>query len=180
MNTFTKTILGAASLAGLMGMTGAAVAQDADWELSGYAAVTSDYKFRGISQGDRDPSPQGSLNLTGPDGWYIGTWASTVDFTPANGSNPYWELDIYGGKHFDLAGFADLNIQAYYYSYPSVNLPAGSPELSYFEGIAQLSKSFDALTLTATCLAHPQSSSRARTRWPADHRLAAPARRSPA
>lgn len=157
MKNFTKLLLGAMSLVGVAGTSNVAVAQDApEWALSGYVAVTSDYKFRGISQNDRDPSPQGSLNVTGPDGWYIGTWMSSVDFTPAGGTNPYWEMDIYGGKHFDLAGFADLNVQAYYYAYPSANLPAGAPELSYFEGIAQLSKTIDALTLTATWAYSPE------------------------
>ena len=81
MKNLTKLFLGAASLVGLLSTTGgAAVAQDAaaapDWALSGYVAATSDYRFRGISQNDRNFAPQGSLTVTGPDGFYVSAWAS--------------------------------------------------------------------------------------------------------
>src|SRR5688572_2731372 len=111
MKNLTKMLLGVASFASLMGVAAPAVAQDEmPFSLSGYVAVTSDYRFRGISQSDRDFAPQGSLNLVGPDGWYVGTWASTVDFDPTNSGNPHVEVDIYGGKKTDLWGFAEWNI----------------------------------------------------------------------
>ena len=63
----------------------------------------------------------GHLNLTGPEGFYVGTWASTVDWQLAGiNNNPYVEVDIYGGKHTDLWG-VDWNIEPYYYSYPDAN-----------------------------------------------------------
>lgn len=159
MKNLTKTLLAAAGLSALF--AGApAMAQDAPaFSLSGALAVTTDYRFRGISQNQRTAAPQGTLNLTGPDGFYVGTWLSAVDFDPTpNSSQPELEVDIYGGKHFDLSGYADLNIEAYYYSYPSASLPAGSPDVSYFEGIAQLSHSFDALSVTATWAYSPNLS----------------------
>lgn len=149
MKNLTKVFLGAITAAGMM-TAAPAFADDApDWGLSGYVAVTSDYKFRGISQNDRDPAPQGSLNLTGPDGFYVGTWLSQIDFDPTAGSNPYLEMDIYGGKHTDLWG-VDWNIEPYYYSYPAASTPGGAPTPDYFELINQLSKTFGAVSLTAT------------------------------
>jgi uncharacterized protein (TIGR02001 family) len=150
MKTLTKTLLAAASLAGLF-CAAPALADDAPaWSLSGGLAVTSDYRFRGISQNQRTVAPQGTLNLTGPDGFYVGTWLSQVDWDPAaNSSNPNFEMDIYGGKHFDLDGYADLNVEAYYYSYPDQKYP-GLATANFFEGIFQLSHSYDALSLTAT------------------------------
>ena len=157
MKNLTKMLLGAASFAGLMGVAAPAMAQDTpEFSLSGYATVTSDYRFRGISQSDRDFAPQGSLNLTGPDGWYVGTWASTVDFDPTNSSNPHVEVDIYGGKHTDLWGFADWNIQPYYYAYPSADVPAGAPSPDYFELINQLSHTYGPVSLTATWAWSPE------------------------
>ena len=155
MKNLTKLFLGAASLVGLLGGASVPVlAQDAaapapDFALTGYVAVTSDYRFRGISQSNRDFAPQGSLNLTGPDGFYVGTWASTIDFDPGNSSNPYVEVDIYGGKHTDLWGF-DWNIEPYYYSYPSADIPAGAPKPDYFELINQVSHPLGPVALTAT------------------------------
>jgi uncharacterized protein (TIGR02001 family) len=108
--------------------------------------VTSDYKFRGISQGERDFAPQGSLTVTGPEGFYVSAWASTVDFTPGSGNAPEVELDIYGGKHTDLWG-VDWNFMPYYYAYPS---EPGGYNADYFELINQLTKAVGPATFTAT------------------------------
>jgi len=151
MKNLTKLALGAASLAGLIGVSVPAVAQDApEFALTGSVAVTSDYRFRGISQSDRSAAPQGSLTLTGPDGFYVSAWASRVDFDPTNSGNPHMELDIYGGKHTDLWG-VDWNFMPYYYAYPAADIPAGAPSPDYFELINQLSHTADfGLTGTAT------------------------------
>jgi uncharacterized protein (TIGR02001 family) len=151
MTNLTKTILGALSLAGIAAAT-PAFADDAPaapaWALAGTIDMQSDYKFRGISQNERNPSPQATLNLTAPDGFYAGTWLSTIDFTPGPTGNPYLEMDIYGGKHTDLWG-VDWNIEPYYYSYPAENYP-GAPQSDYFELINQFTKAFGPFTAQAT------------------------------
>jgi uncharacterized protein (TIGR02001 family) len=150
MKKMTNLLLGAASLAGLCAVTAPAFAQDAPaWALSGAVTVTSDYRFRGISQNDRSVAPQGTLNVTGPEGFYIGAWASKVDFDPTNSGNPHMELDIYGGKHTDLWG-VDWNFEPYYYAYPAADIPAGAPKPDYFELINQFTKAFGPLSLTGT------------------------------
>ena len=144
MKNFTKMVLGAASFAGLLSVSAPAVAQDApDFALAGTVAVTSDYRFRGISQSDRSFAPQGSLTLTGPEGFYISAWGSSVDFDPGKSGNPYMELDIYGGKHTDLWGYADWNFMPYYYAYPAADIPVGATKPDYFELINQLSHTYD-------------------------------------
>jgi uncharacterized protein (TIGR02001 family) len=154
MKSFTKTLLSAASLMGVL--TGNAMAQDVappapDFALTGAVAVQSDYRFRGISQNNTNPAPQGTVNLTGPDGFYVGTWLSQTDWKLAGkNNNPGFEMDIYGGKHFDLDGYADLNVEAYYYAYPDASQPAGSKKASYIENIDQLSHSWGPVSLTAT------------------------------
>ncbi len=160
MTTLTKNLMmGAAGLAGLVAMTAPAFADDFDWgTVSAYVDVQSDYRFRGISQNNLQPAPQASINWSGPDGFYAGVWASKTDwigfFTPF--SSPTYEVDLYGGKHFDLGG-TDLNVEAYYYSYPDANtgLLGGTETASYFEGIFQLSHSFGSLALTATAAFSP-------------------------
>jgi uncharacterized protein (TIGR02001 family) len=131
--------------------------------LTGYVAVTNDYRFRGITQDKKDVSPQGSLNWTGPDGFYAGTWLSKVNWDGHN--NPSLEMDIYAGKHFDLDG-TDLNVEAYYYSYPEYSLPG--PAASYYETIVQLSHTFGPLTLTATGANSPEWSLDGGTGWYAE------------
>src|ERR1700748_3365500 len=109
MKNLTKTLLGAVSLLSLGGIA-TAYADDAapapDFQVSGAVAAQSDYRFRGISQNSREFAPQGTINLTAPDGFYAGTWASKVNW---GGNNPSYETDFYGGKHFDLDG-TDLNV----------------------------------------------------------------------
>ena len=150
MKNLTKLFLGAASLAGLVAVTAPSFAQDAPpWAITGAIDIQSDYKFRGISQNKRDPSPQGTLNVTGPEGFYVGTWASTVDWQAFGmNNNPSVEVDIYGGKHTDLWG-VDWNIEPYYYAYPSANT-LGTATADYFELINQFTKAFGPLTLTGT------------------------------
>lgn len=148
MKNLMKLVLGAVSVAAVS-VSAPAFADDAPtWALAGTIDVQSDYKFRGISQNERDPSPQGTLNLTGPDGFYAGTWLSTVDFTAGKSGNPYLEMDLYAGKHTDLWG-VDWNIEPYYYSYPAENYPGG-PQSDYFELINQLTKSFGPVTAQVT------------------------------
>src|SRR5437868_4304399 len=149
MKNLTKLFLGTVSLAGVVTAAAPAFAQDAPpWTLTGYVAATSDYRFRGISQNDRNFAPQGSLNINGPDGFYVGAWASQVDFDPTSSNNPEVELDIYGGKHTDLWG-VDWNFEPYYYSYPAEKYGAG-PNADYFEIQNQFSKSFGPLALSGT------------------------------
>jgi len=118
--------------------------------ITGYLAAESDYRYRGISQNNTAVTPEGSLNWSGPDGFYLGTWAAQVDW---GGHNPNVEVDIYGGKHFDLGG-TDLNIEGYYYSYPEAKFPG--TVASYYEAQGQLSHTFDKLTLTATGAYSPE------------------------
>lgn len=181
MNKFgINLMLGAASLIGVAASSGAAYADDApapEWgTFSAYVDVQSDYRFRGISQNDRQFAPQASINWSGPDGFYAGVWASKTrwnngidafcddeeDFCDNHlGGTPSFELDLYGGKHFDI-GFADLNIEAYYYSYPDYNKfigeasNFGDKKASYFEGIGQLQHSFGDLSLTLTGAMSPE------------------------
>lgn len=155
------------AMAALAALGTAAYADDAaaapatpDWgKISAYVAVQSDYRYRGISQNNSDFTPEGSVNWSGPMGFYAGTWIAKVDW---GGNNPSYELDIYGGKHFDLDG-TDLNVEAYYYSYPDAAF--GGTKASYFETIGQLSHAFDKLTLTATGAYSPEWSLSGGTGW---------------
>jgi len=47
-------------------------------EASGNVTLATDYRFRGISQGDRSPAIQGGFDLGWDSGFYAGTWASNT------------------------------------------------------------------------------------------------------
>jgi uncharacterized protein (TIGR02001 family) len=171
-----KLSLAAALLAGVAVTPSAALADAPapSWgTLSAYVALASDYRFRGISQDDKNPSPEASLNWTGPDGFYAGTWLaktnwSSVAWSPTDGASPTFEMDLYAGKHFDLDG-TDLNVEAYYYSYPDANKNILGPKAaSYYETIVQLAHTFGPLTLTATGANSPEWSLGGGTGWYAE------------
>lgn len=147
--------------AALVAVAGPAFADDAPaWgTFSAYMAVQSDYRFRGISQNNREVTPEASLNWTGPEGFYAGTWLAKTNW---GSNNPSFEMDLYGGKHTDIYG-TDLNIEAYYYSYPDANYPG--TKASYFETIGQLSHPFGPLTLTLTGAYSPEWSLSGGTGW---------------
>src|SRR5262245_8155981 len=63
--------------------------------VSSTITATSDYDFRGITQSAKDPAIQASLDFAMDSGWYIGAWASNVDFGDAADVN--YEVDLYTG-----------------------------------------------------------------------------------
>jgi len=93
-------------------------------EVSGNVALTSDYRFRGISQSDEEFAVQGGFDVAFEPGFYIGTWGSSVDFDvnavdgedAADGS---LELDYYAGWSGPI-GDTDFGIDVgyIYYDYP--------------------------------------------------------------
>jgi uncharacterized protein (TIGR02001 family) len=157
-----KLTMVAALMAGVAVSATAAVAEEASVldGFSAYVAGTTDYRYRGISQNSTQFTPQGSINWAGDYGFYAGTWLSKVDW---GGNDPSLEADWYIGKHTDLGG-TDLNVEAYYYSYPEYRRNGG-PVASYYETIAQLSHAFGPLTLTATGAWSPEWSLHAGEGW---------------
>ena len=93
----------------------------AEVEISGNVALTSDYRFRGISQSNDDIAVQGGFDVAFDNGIYIGTWGSSVDFDldSSQGLNGSLELDYYVGWASDIgdSGLA-LDVGYLYYDYP--------------------------------------------------------------
>jgi uncharacterized protein (TIGR02001 family) len=110
-------------------LSGALTAQAT--EFSGNVAITTDYRFRGISQGDRSPAIQGGFDLEHESGLYVGVWASNVTFSGAA-----IEMDYYGGFAGDFNETVSYDIGAMWYSYPEDD---SDPDLDYFEGYASVS-----------------------------------------
>jgi len=99
-------------------LAGASAVQ-AEMEISGNVAITSDYKFRGISQSDESPAIQGGFDAGWDNGIYIGAWGSSVDFDSNDGLDGSLELDYYVGWASDI-GDTDFAIDVgyMYYDYP--------------------------------------------------------------
>jgi uncharacterized protein (TIGR02001 family) len=113
---------------GLLGATTAASAG----ELSSSWTLTSDYDFRGVSQTSKDPAIQGSLDFAADNGWYIGAWASNVDFGP--GDSIDIETNLYTGFTGGSEDGLSWDVGILYYLYPDdsdANYPEIYGSLSY-------------------------------------------------
>ncbi|GAB5450995.1 MAG: TorF family putative porin [Halioglobus sp.] len=125
-----KKVLSVAVATALTAGFTAAPAQ-AEMEISGNVALTSDYRFRGISQSDEEFAIQGGFDIAFEPGFYIGTWGSSVDFDTNETVDGSLELDYYAGWAGNI-GDSDFGIDIgyFYYDYPGDD---GNPEGDYQE-----------------------------------------------
>jgi uncharacterized protein (TIGR02001 family) len=88
--------------------------------ISGTAAVVSDYRFRGLSQTDKNFAVQGSITVAHESGLYVSVWGSSVSGYVAASANVAQEIDLIAGfkKSF---GATTLDVGALYYFYPRSN-----------------------------------------------------------
>jgi uncharacterized protein (TIGR02001 family) len=112
-----------------LGLLAAAAAANA--EVSGSAAIVSDYDFRGFTQTNNDATVQLSIDYTHESGWYIGTWGSGVDF---GDPKPSTEVDVYTGYAGSI-GDLGYDVGINYYAYP------GASDLNFAEIYGSLSYS---------------------------------------
>lgn len=113
----TRKLLPAA--VGVALLAGASSSAMAAPEISANVALTSDYKFRGISQSNEDIAIQGGFDLGFENGLYVGTWASSVDFdTNGSGFDGSLELDYYAGWAMETESGVGVDVGYLYYDYP--------------------------------------------------------------
>lgn len=116
--------LGAAVTLSILALTATPALADeveapaSDFTFSGYVTGVTDYRFRGLSYSGGDFAIQGSLNVNHSSGFYIGTWASSLeqDAFDIYGST---EVDIYGGWTGEVAKGVTADVGLTYYSYPN-------------------------------------------------------------
>jgi len=127
------TIVSAAALASTP-----AFAQDAEAAapssvtVSGSVTLVSDYRFRGVSLSGGDPAIQGGVTVTSDSGFYVGTWASSID----DGGTDFYgdaEVDLFGGWSGNVAEGIGLDVGLLYYAYPG---NAKGFDAEYFEPYA--------------------------------------------
>lgn len=121
-----------------------ALAQEAPGPISvsGSAALVSDYRFRGVSQTNKEMAIQGGLTVAHESGVYVGTWASNLaGWGTFGGSN--MELDIYGGYKLPVGG-ATLDVGLTWYMYPG-----GADTTDFGEPYAKISGTLGPASLLA-------------------------------
>ncbi len=97
-------------------------------ELSANIGATSNYVWRGVTQTDDDAAFSGGLDYAHESGFYVGTWASNVEF----GDDTTAEVDLYGGFANEVSGVG-YDVGVIYYAYP------GGDDLNFTEIYGSLS-----------------------------------------
>lgn len=93
----------------------------AHWSIRGSVTAMSDYVWRGVSQTQEDPAVQAEINLEHASGFYVGLWASSIDFTGVGEEDDGidYELDGYLGWSGELRPGLDLDLVLTRAAYPS-------------------------------------------------------------
>ncbi|TNF92013.1 MAG: hypothetical protein EP297_14285 [Gammaproteobacteria bacterium] len=108
---FTRTVIAAALMTSLA----------AEAEFSANVAMTTDYRFRGISQTDEDFAIQGGFDYAHDSGFYAGVWGSNVDFQVQTVDDASAELDIYGGYGGEFGNGIGYDVGILHYEYPNAD-----------------------------------------------------------
>ena len=102
--------------------------------------IGSEYVFRGITQSNEDPAIQVGIDYAHSSGFYLGTWASSVEFNGATGNDTQIETNFYGGFGGSL-GSVDYDLGGLFYYYPEENDDNGAGEQDFFEVYGSLGTS---------------------------------------
>lgn len=87
-------------------------------EVSGYAVLTTDYVFRGVSQSDEHGAVQLGADIALESGWYLGVWASTVDIGGGTPRHRNIEANYYVGYAYNISRKWTVGANAVAYTYP--------------------------------------------------------------
>lgn len=97
-----------------------AAAQAPTSRLSAYLTLTTDYRNHGLSQSNGQPALQLGVDYQHPRGFFLGAWASTVDYEAeeALASRRRVELDLYAGYDWQIDDWG-ATVAITRYGYPS-------------------------------------------------------------
>ncbi|MGB3067779.1 MAG: TorF family putative porin [Ottowia sp.] len=96
------------------------------------AALTSDYRYRGISQSRLNPAISAGADYTHASGFYVGTWLTSIRWIKDAGGDAPMEWDVYGG-YKGTVGPLGYDVGVLRYQYPNHEL-AISPNTTELYG----------------------------------------------
>ena len=116
------------------------------FKVTGGATLISDYRFRGLTQTNGNAAVQGTINVNSKYGFYIGTWASTIDGsgkTPLLAGYGDAEVDLYAGYTKTFGNGVTVDGGLLYYYYPS---GAKGQNTDFFEPYASVAYTIGPVT----------------------------------
>jgi uncharacterized protein (TIGR02001 family) len=111
--------------------------------VSGNVTLASDYRFRGVSQTDKEVAIQGGVTVSHESGAYAGAWGSNLaGWGTFGGANA--ELDLFAGYKLPLGEGVALDVGLTWYMYPG-----GADKTDFAEPYAKLSGSLGPVSMLA-------------------------------
>jgi uncharacterized protein (TIGR02001 family) len=92
-------------------------------QLTGNLGLTSDYRFRGVSQTQNAPAVQGGIDYAHSSGLYIGNWNSSIS-SQVYTSGAGLESDLYAGYKKEIFKGITVDVGSYNYFYPRATTTA--------------------------------------------------------
>ena len=137
-----RTTIAAAVVACAAAYAIPAIAAEGEPNIGSFSAnvgIYSDYVYRGVSQTLTEPAIQGGIDWTHDSGFYVGAWASNVNF--GDGDQAHIEMDTYAGYGGSFGKLSyDINFLYYWYPGASSSLNYNfweiTPSVSYDFGVA--------------------------------------------
>lgn len=130
-----------------------ALAQDAPasaFTINGTATVTSDYRFRGVSQTDKNAAIQGSITVSHESGLYASVWGSSVSGYVVAGTTAAVELDLIAGWKKTFSSGTTVDVGLLYYYYPRTKLVGDTSSSDFIEPYLAVSQTFGPVTAKGT------------------------------
>jgi uncharacterized protein (TIGR02001 family) len=97
-------------------------------EVTGNAALTTDYVWRGTTQTQGDPAVQAGLKVAGASGLYASVWGSNVEFAPETHASSEFDFTVGWGTALSEDWAVDVNVL--HYRYPSTTVDLNWTELN--------------------------------------------------
>ncbi|MEO6112971.1 MAG: TorF family putative porin [Sphingomicrobium sp.] len=119
--------------------------------VNGGATLVSDYRFRGISQGNKRFALQGTATLSHDSGFYATIWGSSIDDYVAAGSDA--EFDLIAGYR-KIFGSTTIDGGVLYYYYPG----SGGGDTDFVEPHVSVAQAIGPVTAKFTANYAPKQS----------------------
>jgi len=95
-------------------------APEPPYTLSYNVGVTSDYRFRGVTQTSTDPALQAGIDFAHKSGIYLGAWGSNISWIKNSvmATDGSLEIDLYGGYKGSISKDLSFDVGMIRYQYP--------------------------------------------------------------
>lgn len=156
-------LLGVVAISGLAGI---AQAEDNPWgPITAGVSLTSDYRFRGVSQSNRDAAVQGWIQYDHASGFFANIWASSIDFQDTATYDSTAEVDLTAGYNLKIDADTTGVGKVIYYWYPGSSAPSGAPHYEYWELQGEVDHNFGKVATSVNVAFSPDNFAETGNAW---------------